>query len=156
MGIVRTEFRHPFRPRGTPNAYADPGDLDGLLGMLNAVKEEIESLRELEYDLRSHLGVLAVFENKKTAHIRGTEFSAEVTKPKAYFDQSSLKQIVQGYPEYSMDFIRVATYAPNMVAVNKLRREVGSDRFNEFRDELLNAERTSTSPPTVKLKKRSV
>lgn len=148
--LPKVEFRHPFRRNGIK--YADGGDIDGMLELLQVIKDEQQELKALEYAIRGHLATVCEFADKKTAHLKGDRFTAEVKKPSTYFNQATLKELVKDDGELSRTYLRIATYAVNMKDFNMLARTNGNERFEAYKRKLVAAQQESSSPATVTVK----
>lgn len=134
--------KHPFR-----NWIATTNDIDSICEMLVEVKKEIDQLREVERELRFAVEHLSVGETK-TRRVVGERFEAKLTMPDDYWSQGVLKECAKRWPELAARYLRIATYAVNMVDAKKLKNSAGP-AIDEFRDTLWSACSPSDNAPTV-------
>jgi hypothetical protein len=129
-------------------------DVDGLCATLDGVKNEIDKLRRFEYELRNILYAMSAGETK-TRRVVGTDWEAVVVEPDSYWEQPTLKELWNDYSaEVVNKYLRVASIAPNLKEVKKLKNTVtDNEELQEFKTKLLAAERPANSPPRVTVTK---
>lgn len=115
--------------------------------MLVEVKKEIDQLREVERELRFAVESLSVGDTK-TRRVVGERFEAKITMPDDYWSQSVLKDCVKRFPDLAARYLRVASWAVNMIDAKKLKNSSGP-AIDEFRDALWSACSPSDNAPTV-------
>jgi hypothetical protein len=145
MVITYTELKHPFR-----RDAKDCQTVDQLLRLLQQLKHDQQELRACECMVRTELASRCQGDGK-TRRIRGDELEAKVVMPNDHWQQTVLKQCAKTDAELSAVYLRIATYAPNLVEVKKMEGTTGNDRFESFKHLLLSARGPSNSPPTVTL-----
>jgi len=140
-------IEHPFVSQLT----ASSEDVDGMVELLQSVKDQIARLRDVERTLRTSIALHSKAETK-TSRIQGRRYRIKVVQPDPYWAQAELKEVWLKW-DCAKAYLRVATLAPNMREVKKLEAMSGSPEFERWKLKLLSARSESTSPPTITVEK---
>jgi|SRR5882757_183659 len=111
-----------------------------------------EYIKHLSYFVRQARVVLSEMSPKAedgyTYYARGERYRIKIVYPVNQWDNNSLQNAWNSYPEYRQ-YLRISKIEPNMREIKKLKKEIGDDNFQKFKELVLAAERESNSPPVI-------
>lgn len=129
----------------------DPKDVDQLAEALQRCSAELDRLHRWHWVLRKHIAEHAPDSDTKTRRVRGRRYRLVLTYPDSCWDQSILKEAWNAYPQYRDQLLRIERIAVKKRELRKARNESGPPDWELFRKMILDAERPSNAPPTVKI-----
>ena len=134
----------------------DTNDIDQMLESFERVNQRSANLSTYLKELRTQIAVKTSESDERTQYIQGEHYECKVEQAAETWDQSALKRIWNKYPGLSQSYLRIERLAPNMHALNKLRRTTpsSSSPLVYLKEELLSACQGIVRLPRITITKR--
>jgi hypothetical protein len=130
----------------------DPENADHLIDSLERLDNYAESIKAWRLVIEEH--ILRKTRNAaKTERVNGERRQVVIEHPGITFDQRSLKRLWEDNPKFAKLYLRIEQVGVQKREYDKLNRMSGPQDQEEFRRELMAAERVSTSKPRIKIEK---
>lgn len=128
----------------------DPEDIDQLAEALESIKDFSKKISALRYDITKAISRKVKSQGKgKTSYLRGDKLRIKIEQPSDSWDQSALKRVREDHPEFADEYLRVEKVAVNARKYQQLDSESGTEAFENFKAELLAANRGKIDLPRV-------
>ena len=123
-----------------------------LIDALERVKVRQESLAAWRLVIEEAIARKARHE-AKTERVCGQRRQVVVEFPGVDFDQATLKRLWTSRPDVAPQVLRIERVGVQLREYDKLHRMSGPAAFEEFRRELIAAERPSNRKPSIRIEK---
>jgi stress response protein YsnF len=130
----------------------DVDNADHLIDALERVKAKQESLAAWRMVIEEAITRKARHE-AKTERVCGERRQVVIEFPGISFDQKTLKRLWEEKPHFAKQYLRIESVGVQKREYDKLHRMSGPAEQEEFRRELMAAERPSGSRPFIKIER---
>lgn len=130
----------------------DTDNADHLIDALERVKVRLESLAAWRLVIEEAIARKARHE-AKTERVCGERRQVVIEFPGVDFAQPNLKRLWETRPDIAPTVLRIERIGVQLREYDKLHRMSGPAEFEEFRRELMAAERPSNRKPSIRIEK---
>lgn len=135
-------------------------DVDEMIGIyedLDAVDKQIYATKVRIRKALAKIATQEVYRGQptKTLRVEGLKRKGKLTKSTTTFDQKKLAWLWDTYPQHRGRFLKIKEIGVQRSEFDKLRNTavIDNPQVADIRDQLLSAERESSSPPTLTIEK---